>query len=74
MKQHADLPRVTRGFTLIETRVVVAVLAVIAVMTTPSFVAWHARDGVPGRRGTALPCLRASLPHRAWPTGRAVGQ
>ena len=30
MKQDADLPRVARGFTLIETLVVVAVLAIIA--------------------------------------------
>jgi prepilin-type N-terminal cleavage/methylation domain-containing protein len=45
MKQDADLPRVCyRGFTLIETLVVVAVLAMIAVMATPSLVAWHVRD------------------------------
>lgn len=38
-----------RGFTLVETLAVVALLAVIAVMTTPSFVAWHVRDQVDAR-------------------------
>ena len=38
-----------RGFTLVETLAVVALLAVIAVMATPSFVAWHVRDQVDAR-------------------------
>jgi type IV fimbrial biogenesis protein FimT len=38
-----------RGFTLIETLAVVALLAVIAVMATPSFVAWQVRDQVDAR-------------------------
>ncbi|RDK00719.1 type II secretion system protein GspH [Paraburkholderia lacunae] len=38
-----------RGLTLIETLVVVTLLAVIAVMATPSFVAWHLRDQVDAR-------------------------
>ena len=37
------------GFTLVETLAVVALLAVIAVMTAPSFAAWHARDQVDAR-------------------------
>jgi type IV fimbrial biogenesis protein FimT len=57
MKQDADLPRVARGFTLIETLVVVAVLAIIAVMTTPSFVAWHTRDQVDARARALLSTL-----------------
>jgi type IV fimbrial biogenesis protein FimT len=45
MKRNADVPRVCRrGVTLIETLVAVAILAMIAVMATPSFVAWHVRD------------------------------
>ena len=38
-----------RGFTLVETLAVVALLAVIAVMATPSFVAWQVRDQVDAR-------------------------
>jgi type IV fimbrial biogenesis protein FimT len=45
----STLPRVRRGFTLIETLVVVAVMAVLAVMATPSLVAWHVRDQVDAR-------------------------
>jgi type IV fimbrial biogenesis protein FimT len=55
MKQDADLPRVCRrGFTLIETLIVVAVLTMIAVMVTPSFVAWHVRDQVDARARALL--------------------
>jgi type IV fimbrial biogenesis protein FimT len=58
MKQDADLPRVCyRGFTLIETLVVVAVLGMIAVMATPSFVAWHVRDQVDARARALLSTL-----------------
>lgn len=49
MKQDAVSRCHRRGFTLIETLVVVAILAVIAVMATPSFVAWHVRDQVDAR-------------------------
>ncbi|WP_074302333.1 GspH/FimT family pseudopilin [Paraburkholderia sp. GAS38] len=58
MKQDAELPRVRRrGFTLIETLVVVAVLAVTAVMATPSLVAWRMRDQVDARARALLSTL-----------------
>jgi type IV fimbrial biogenesis protein FimT len=37
------------GFTLVETLAVVVLLAVIGVLATPSFVAWHLRDQVDAR-------------------------
>jgi type IV fimbrial biogenesis protein FimT len=37
------------GFTLIETLVVVTILAVVALVAMPSFVAWHVRDQVDAR-------------------------
>lgn len=46
MKSDVLIPCGARGFTLVETMVVVALLAVVAVMATPSFVAWHVRDQV----------------------------
>ncbi|WP_408532189.1 GspH/FimT family pseudopilin [Paraburkholderia fungorum] len=49
MKWDAVCLRSRRGFTLVETLAVVALLAVIAVMATPSFVAWHLRDQVDAR-------------------------
>jgi type IV fimbrial biogenesis protein FimT len=39
----------SRGFTLVETFVVIALLALIAVVATPSFVAWHMRDQIDAR-------------------------
>ncbi|SMG43824.1 GspH/FimT family pseudopilin [Paraburkholderia susongensis] len=42
------------GFTLVETLAVIALLAVIAVMATPSFVAWHVRDQVDARAKALL--------------------
>ncbi|MGF6769131.1 type IV fimbrial biogenesis protein FimT [Paraburkholderia sp. GAS199] len=41
--------RPRHAFTLIETLVVIALIAMIAVMATPSFVAWHVRDQVDAR-------------------------
>jgi type IV fimbrial biogenesis protein FimT len=38
-----------RGFTLVELMVVVVLLAVIAVMATPTFVTWHVRDQIDAR-------------------------
>jgi type IV fimbrial biogenesis protein FimT len=49
MKCHADCARPRRGFTLVETLAVITLLAVVAVMATPSFVAWHVRDQVDAR-------------------------
>ncbi|HZZ13028.1 MAG TPA: GspH/FimT family pseudopilin [Paraburkholderia sp.] len=49
MKWNAVHAEPCRGFTLVETLAVVALIAVIAVMTTPSFVAWHVRDQVDAR-------------------------
>lgn len=49
MKQDAVVWPAYRGFTLIETLVVVAILAVIGIMATPSLVAWHVRDQVDAR-------------------------
>lgn len=49
MKWNPVLRCLRRGFTLVETLVVVALLAVIAVIATPSFVAWHMRDQIDAR-------------------------
>lgn len=50
-------PRRWRGLTLIETAVVVAIVAVLAAMAAPSFLAWRARDEV----DAAVRALVASL-------------
>ncbi|MFM0483809.1 GspH/FimT family pseudopilin [Paraburkholderia strydomiana] len=49
MKQHAIAPPPCGGFTLVETLVVVALLAVVVLWATPSFVAWQMRDQVDAR-------------------------
>jgi type IV fimbrial biogenesis protein FimT len=49
MKWNAVCPPRRRGFTLVETLAVLALLAVIAVLGTPSFVAWYVRDQVDAR-------------------------
>src|SRR5580698_8232980 len=49
MKWDAVCLRPRHGFTLVETLAVVALLALIVVMATPSFVAWHVRDQVDAR-------------------------
>lgn len=49
MKPNPVSRRWRRGFTLVETLVVVTLLALIAVVATPSFVAWHSRDQVDAR-------------------------
>jgi type IV fimbrial biogenesis protein FimT len=71
MKQDAELPRVRRrGFTLIETLVVVAVLAVTAVMATPSLVAWRVRDQVDARARALLSTLSYARSAIVWPRGK----
>ncbi|HEY4351880.1 MAG TPA: GspH/FimT family pseudopilin [Paraburkholderia sp.] len=45
------------GFTLLETLVVVALLALLAAMATPSFVAWQVRDQVDARAYALLSTL-----------------
>jgi type IV fimbrial biogenesis protein FimT len=57
MKHDVDLPHGCGGFTLIETLVVIALLAVVAVMTAPSMVAWHTRDQVDARARALLSTL-----------------
>ncbi|MBP0590948.1 GspH/FimT family pseudopilin [Paraburkholderia sp. LEh10] len=46
-----------RGLTLFETLVVIALLAIIATLTAPSFVAWHLRDQVDARAREMLSTL-----------------
>ncbi|MEM5438292.1 GspH/FimT family pseudopilin [Paraburkholderia diazotrophica] len=57
MKCDAHTSRVCRGFTLFETLVVIALLAIVATMSVPSFVAWHARDQVDARARALLSTL-----------------
>jgi type IV fimbrial biogenesis protein FimT len=45
------------GFTLIETLMVVALLALLAAMATPSFVAWQVRDQLDARAYASLSTL-----------------
>jgi len=47
----------SRGFSLIETMTVVALLALCATETTPVFVAWRVRDEVNARAGALLGTL-----------------
>jgi len=54
MEHHAIRRPSCAGFTLVETLAVVALLVVIAVMATPSFVAWHMRDQVDARARALL--------------------
>ncbi|MFL9867261.1 GspH/FimT family pseudopilin [Paraburkholderia fungorum] len=49
MKWKAVRWRQRQGFTLVETLAVVTLMSIVAVMATPSFVAWHMRDQVDAR-------------------------
>lgn len=49
--------RFTSGFTLIELIIVLAVIAVLATFSTPSFIAWHQRDQVDARANALLSTL-----------------
>src|ERR1700754_155399 len=56
--KHDGWTRCVRGgFTLLETLVVVALLALLAAMATPSFVAWQVRDQVDARAYALLSTL-----------------
>ncbi|CAB3716283.1 hypothetical protein LMG22037_04387 [Paraburkholderia phenoliruptrix] len=57
MKQDAIASPPCGAFTLVETLVVIALFAVIVVMATPSFVAWHVRDQVDVRAKALLSTL-----------------
>ncbi|BCF98225.1 hypothetical protein PPGU19_027940 [Paraburkholderia sp. PGU19] len=57
MKRNAHTRRVCRGFTLFETLVVIALLAIAATLTVPSFVAWRVRDRVDARARALLSTL-----------------
>jgi type IV fimbrial biogenesis protein FimT len=57
MKQHAIASSPCGAFTLIETLVVIALLAVIVMMATPSFVAWQVRDQVDARANALVSTL-----------------
>lgn len=50
-------PRFSPGFTLIELTVVLAVIAVLATFSTPSFVAWRQRDQIDARARAMLSTL-----------------
>ncbi|CAB3766504.1 GspH/FimT family pseudopilin [Paraburkholderia humisilvae] len=57
MKNDGWAMRARYGFTLIETLMVVALLALLAAMATPSFVAWQVRDQVNARAYALLSTL-----------------
>ena len=57
MNRDAHARRTCRAFTLFETLVVIALLAVVAMLTVPSFVAWRTRDQVDARARALLSTL-----------------
>lgn len=57
MKRYVVCPPPRRGFTLIESLAVVALLAVVTVMVAPSFVAWRVRDTVDARAKALIQSL-----------------
>jgi type IV fimbrial biogenesis protein FimT len=57
MKWNARTRHACRGFTLFETLVVITLLAILATLTVPSFVAWHVRDQVDARARALLSTL-----------------
>ncbi|WOD18505.1 GspH/FimT family pseudopilin [Paraburkholderia kirstenboschensis] len=57
MKQHAIGLPPCGGFTLVETLVVLALLAMIVLAATPSFVAWQVRDQVDARAKALMSTL-----------------
>ena len=57
MKRNARTRRTCCGFTLFETVIVIALIAIVATLTVPSFIAWHIRDQVDARARTLLSTL-----------------
>jgi type IV fimbrial biogenesis protein FimT len=57
MNRNVRTRLICRGFTLLETLVVIALLAVLATLSVPSFIAWQVRDQVDARARALLATL-----------------
>jgi type IV fimbrial biogenesis protein FimT len=61
--------RCLSGFTLTELAVVLAVIAIVATFSTPSFVVWHKLDQIDARARTMMSTL---MPARSQAIGRGA--